>query len=184
MAWHVRVLQWYSKGTRSSGETASGSSRRTRVTRRALCCSAGPTGVWLLWYGTISVSYSCWVHCTAGTVVRGISHGAVLQGTHRALPTLANTEYKVQHTCACSGRTAAAVWHRTTARAVRLFAGAAPTPAPSNPGDTTPPTSYVLTLAPNAADPTGKSDAKPSAPLPPQAAQCIYGIARGLGFRV
>jgi hypothetical protein len=71
-------------------------------------------------------------------------------------------------------------------RAVRLCACAAPTPAPTNPGDTNPPTraptTSAPTYAPNFADPTGKSDAKPSAPLPPQAAQCINGVARGTRY--
>ncbi len=51
-----------------------------------------------------------------------LSHDAVLYRTRWVLTAAAaapppSTECKVEHTCACSGRITAAVWHRTTARA-------------------------------------------------------------------
>jgi hypothetical protein len=108
-------------------------------------------------------------------------------GTHRGLRTPPSTEcksraqlrvFRADHGCCLVSD------YRTSA--VRLCACAAPTPAPTNPGDTNPPTraptTSAPTYAPNFADPTGKSDAKPSAPLPPQVAQCTYGVASGTRY--
>jgi hypothetical protein len=46
------------------------------------------------------------------------------------------------------------------------------TPAPTNVGDTHPPTRAPVTLAPNAADPAGKSDAQQTPPFRPLPLPC------------
>ncbi len=110
------------------------------------------------------------VHRT--TVLRGISHGAVLNRysllwsivPRRRVPSSSEGRSSVlREQCGCS-------WVGLRGIALyAIFTGAAPTPAPTSVGDTNPPThapTFAPTRAPNFADPTGESDAIDTSPLP------------------
>jgi hypothetical protein len=125
-----------------------------------------------------------------GIGVCGVSSGTLQYstGTHMVSRTPRVPEQR-SALARASGRTAAAVRSDCGTRAARVRACAAPTPiptstpAPTNVGDTNPPT-----RGPNFADPTGNCNARDSTPpfpfplLPPQAAHCI--IVLGFPGRV
>jgi hypothetical protein len=75
----------------------------------------------------------------------------------------AELRVQVKRTRPCSEINAAVLGYAS--RILRVGACAAPTPAPTNVGDTNPPT-RAPTRGPNFADPTGTSDARGPNPLP------------------